>query len=681
MDRHVRLRRPRDDKANCNSRAGASLLFNRRNSSSVFPVLPTSRRILAYWLLLLIPSLGVGFGAIMLLRREEARLADRAAYADEARRAAVTARARLIAENVELLVGDVQTGLLDVLAAEPAGDLTDLLDQLEKSNPLVRTVFQCAPNGTVLRPAADQAAGDGGGFLRRFGSQLRESPPWLAEDSPNQSEPDAPSSAKPLQDVVAQKKEAEDSLARQQVEYNVSKVQSARRDVQALASNRYASPNRYESERAMDQVSSAAEYAAPSAVAGLAAPRARAGFEGKDVAVMAPARRGWLPVEVDGRLHLLGWVQLAGAGEVRGVELEMAALISRLGGSLPAEFSPEEGYALRDNQGHVLHQAGAVPRATDPAITVPLADDLLPDWAVVAYVPAVAADSAGGGFFLISTLLVGLFVAAIVAGGSLLLRQARRSEAEAAQKTSFVANVSHEFKTPLTTIRLYSELLEQGRVRDAAQSGEYLRTISRETERLARLVGNALDFSRLEQGHKKYVREPLDLRTELTRLLDTHAPRLAEAGLTLKRELPATALMVTSDRDAVEQILLNLLDNAAKYAAAGGEVTVKLAPRAQAHSTDSTSSPQAGSGQAHSTSSGQAGGAEVRVLDRGPGVPAEHREKIFEKFHRVDDTLTADKSGAGLGLSIARQLAHGLGGELRHLPRAGGGAVFVLELP
>jgi signal transduction histidine kinase len=74
-------------------------------------------------------------------------------------------------------------------------------------------------------------------------------------------------------------------------------------------------------------------------------------------------------------------------------------------------------------------------------------------------------------------------------------------------------------------------------------------------------------------------------------------------------------------------------------------------------------------------------GAELRVLDRGPGVPPEHRERIFDKFHRVDDTLTAEKSGAGLGLSIARQLARGLGGELRYTPRAGGGSEFILGLP
>lgn len=674
-----------------------SLLSNPFKASSLISVLPASRRILVYWLLLLIPALGVGIGAILLLRREQARLADRAAYADEARRAAVTARARLIAENVELLVGDVQDGLLDLLAAEPAGGGEAWLEQLEKTNPLVRTVFQCAPDGGVLRPAPGQADDDGRGFLRRFGARLRESPPWRergaatrppagqtggAATSPRFA---APEGAKSFEEQAltladqAQKKESYDFASRQQVASNVAKVQSARRDVQALTKSNYLETGRLEAGApALDRAVSGAatekrDYPVAASTMAVPSPTDEINYRvaaapsydsaAKD-AVGPREERGWLPLKIDGRLHLLGWLQPADEGEVRGVELEMAALISRLGGALPAEISLEEGYALRDDQGRVLHQAGAVARAAAAAITVPLAEELLPGWEVVAFVPAAAASAGNGGFFLISMLLVGIFVAAIVAGGSLLLRQARRSEAEAAQKTSFVANVSHEFKTPLTTIRLYSELLEQGRVRDAAQSGEYLRTIGRETQRLARLVGNALDFSRLEQGRKKYAREPLDLRAELSRLLDTQAPRLAEAGLVLHRELPAQPLPVTSDRDAFEQILLNLLDNAAKYGAAGGEVTVELAPR-----------------PARSTGSGQTGGAVVRVLDRGPGVPPEHRERIFEKFHRVDDTLTAEKAGAGLGLSIARQLARGLGGELRHLPREGGGAGFILELP
>jgi signal transduction histidine kinase len=193
-------------------------------------------------------------------------------------------------------------------------------------------------------------------------------------------------------------------------------------------------------------------------------------------------------------------------------------------------------------------------------------------------------------------------------------------------------------------------------VRDASQGTEYLRTIGRETQRLARLVNNALDFSRLEQGKKKYAAEPVDLGGEIKRLLDTHRPRIGEAGLALQCRLPPEPVLIRTDRDALEQIVLNLIDNACKYAVGGGEILVTVAETAP-------------------------GGAEVRVADRGPGVPSEHRERIFEKFHRVDDALTAEKTGAGLGLSIARQLARGLGGDLKFAPREGGGAEFILELP
>jgi two-component system phosphate regulon sensor histidine kinase PhoR len=246
-------------------------------------------------------------------------------------------------------------------------------------------------------------------------------------------------------------------------------------------------------------------------------------------------------------------------------------------------------------------------------------------------------------------------MAAILAGGGLLLRQARESAAEAERKTSFVANVSHEFKTPLTTIRLYAELLSQKRVKNASQADDYLRVIGQETERLTRLVNNALDFSRLEQGRKHFNPVPVDLTAEINRILDVHTPRVSECQLQLIRQLPDQPLPAVVDRDALEQIVLNLIDNACKYAADGGELKVSLEVRPP--------------------------GSRLRVADRGPGIPPEHRERIFEKFHRVDDNLTADKSGAGLGLSIARQLARGLGGELRHEPRPDGGSVFVLDLP
>lgn len=618
---------------------------------------PATRRVWFYWLLLLLPTLAVGIGAIPLLRREQARIVAQSMEAAEARTAAVTARARLIVENLELLAGDVQEGLLDQLEAPNAEQLPTFLEQWHQENPLVRAAFLAREDGTLLQPDAGVRAEAARGFVRRFSSRLQADPPWRGdgavarEDSVGELPPDA-------------------AIARQEVASNVAQVQSARRDVQQLLKARSfvnSAPAR-SSRWASSPATSQAETEPPSAMGAKAQTRLDTPRTNgvSDTSVEKPAvmpvsvgtaRRGWFAVEVEGRRHQLGWVQPATNGEVRGVELDSSALVSRLADVLPAELADGEGYALRDDKQQVVHQSGWAPRDLAPAVRVPLAGTLLQGWEVAAFVePPVYGRSSGAAFFWVGVLFVAILAAAILAGGSLLLWQARRSEREAEQKTSFVANVSHEFKTPLTTIRLYAELLEQGRVRDAAQGGEYLRTIGRETQRLARLVNNALDFSRLEQGRKRFARDSVDLGAVLNHLLAAHAPRLDGAGLRVEAVIPDAPLVRATDRDAIEQIVINLLDNACKYAASGGEVRVALAERS-------------------------AGGVEIRVGDRGPGVPAEHRERIFEKFHRVQDALTADKSGAGLGLSIARQLARGLGGALRCVARDGGGAEFVLELP
>jgi signal transduction histidine kinase len=352
--------------------------------------------------------------------------------------------------------------------------------------------------------------------------------------------------------------------------------------------------------------------------------------------------------------------------------VQLAQVAASLGEVLPEGREPGEVYELREAGGRIYQQKklsllDRTVSARAPLITVPISEGVLPGWEVAGFLAETPHPISNKTLFTLSAVLAGALVVAILAGGTLLMREARRNEEEAAQKTSFVANVSHEFKTPLTTIRLYAELLDQGRVTDAGKRTDYLRTIARETQRLARLVNNVLDFSRLEQGKKRLDLRPLNLADELVRLLDAQAPRLAEMGMTLRREFPAEPLVVTTDRDALEQILLNLLDNACKYAALGGEVTVSLALPGAARSVG-----LAGGKPAH---------AEVKVADRGPGVSSAHQARIFEKFHRADDTLTAEKGGAGLGLSIARQLARGLGGELTYVERPGGGAEFVLTLP
>lgn len=589
------------------------------------------RRITLYWLLLLLPTLGVGAGALVLLFREQRRLDVEARAAAASQRAATEARARLVAENIELAINDVETGLMATLNDVPAPEwgLQAALDQWQKSNPLVRATFRLARDGQIVKP-------DSGELRPPLAAWIAAGAPWrtaAAGKSWPQSSQTSPAT----------------QAARQGIDANVSQSNSVRNELQGVANQKL--------------------------------PSKASAFPPES------EHSGWA-VWSDGRqLHLYGWRQ-PWYGGVVGVEIQLSAIIDQLARLIPFSLDPPvRAMGLRDQNLRVIAGKDYYPPGPDPGhrpisdptttwrpggsrltpvrgetlLEVPISDRVLPGWTVV----AVLAGAPGrdphalpilGPFFLIGALLVGIFVIAILSGGALLLWQARRSEAEAAQKTSFVANVSHEFKTPLTTIRLYAELLEQGRVRDTAQAGDYLRTIGRETQRLARLVNNALDFSRLEQGRKKFAREPLDLAAELSHLLDVHAPRLAEAGLTVVRELPDHAVPVTTDRDAIEQIVLNLLDNACKYAAAGGELKLALVP-------------------------GVPGGAQVRVADRGPGVPENHRERIFEKFYRVDDALTAERTGAGLGLSIARQLARGLGGDLRCVARAGGGAEFILELP
>ncbi len=381
------------------------------------------------------------------------------------------------------------------------------------------------------------------------------------------------------------------------------------------------------------------------------APEAAAVAE-SDVVSESEGESGWRSWFADNRLHLIGWYRLPDNGPRLGVEMEMMALLDRL---LATVTSPAVGetVALLDGEGAVFHQSGPLEIAPG---AVPVALHLLqrlPHWQVALYADP-AATKAGDGYILIAALLIGIFLLTSLSGGSLLLWQAHRNQREARQKTSFVANVSHELKTPLTTIRMYSELLAEGRLASEEKRQSYLQTIIRESQRLTRLVNNVLDFSRLEQGRKEFASQPLDLVPLLQDLLANQQLRFDEVGMTLQREELPPAAPFSGDRDAVEQILLNLIDNALKYAASGGRFAVTL------HEHE--------------------GFWCIDLCDDGPGIPAPHREAIFRQFHRIDTSLTA-QPGSGLGLSIARQLALGMGGTLDYRAEGAKGACFRLRLP
>jgi len=244
----------------------------------------------------------------------------------------------------------------------------------------------------------------------------------------------------------------------------------------------------------------------------------------------------------------------------------------------------------------------------------------------------------------------GLVLVVLCAGLWLLVDAAHKARQEALNKTNFVSLVSHELNTPLTAIIPYADMLRKGRLETEAERREAYEVIADESVRLKGLVAELLDFSRLERRTKKFAMADFDvveLAQSVVRLMRGRfpdgAPSVSAAG----------PLSVHADADAVKAILINLLDNAAKYAP-GAPVEVVA----------------------------EKGGAGVRVevRDRGPGLSPEGLRNVFTRFWRADDSTTASVGGFGLGLTIARSYAREMGGDLTCAAREGGGTVFTLEL-
>lgn len=339
------------------------------------------------------------------------------------------------------------------------------------------------------------------------------------------------------------------------------------------------------------------------------------------------------------RLSFIGWMR-QGDGEVRGVELETVKVLSEFLSVIKRNLPNGLAVELRDGFGKcVVRTRAHRPEEMSPelALDIGLPGYTLAVWRVVPRSHALR---------YLTTLLPPFL--ALVLGGVLLVLEITRERRESMLKTSFVSNVSHELKTPLTAVRLSAEMLREGRVKEEAQA-RYLEVIVRESERLTRLVDNVLDFGRLERGRRKFNLEACDVN-ELLSVAEAQRPRVEAAGLTLMVRSAPMPVMRTFDLDAVGQVLVNLIDNAVKYAASGKTVEVSVSER-----------------------------GEITVADRGPGIAAKHRSRIFERFYRCDDSITAKSSGSGLGLSIASRLMAGMGGELVFAPRAGGGAVFIIK--
>jgi signal transduction histidine kinase len=230
-------------------------------------------------------------------------------------------------------------------------------------------------------------------------------------------------------------------------------------------------------------------------------------------------------------------------------------------------------------------------------------------------------------------LLVGLIAVLTLAGLLVVDRMTRVVVDFAERRSNFVAAVSHELKTPLTSIRMYAEMLRDGLVPSDEKRSEYYATISDESERLTRLINNVLEFSRLEKGRAELSLVVGDVSIPIREAARHLAPHAQREGFDLRVEVADGLPPVRFDRDALVQVVFNLVDNAIKYAAAAARRDIVLSVQP----CD--------------------GGVELSVRDFGPGVPSTQLRRVFEPFHRGESELTRSAKGTGLGLALVAELA------------------------
>lgn len=559
----------------------------------------TRRTIIIYWLLLILPTVFLGAAGLRLLYHEKERLKVQSL-------SVLADRAQAMTESLEFTVSDVEDALTRSLVGIDPKQLKGTLLSWEKSNPLIRNVFVWQ-EGKLDYPMANlESTAEERRFISRYDALFSGRLAWGFGEEVSRDE--WTSSGVP-------------SLSKSSsYRPEVMRMKSARKDLLDLA--------RPEQE-ATYSPQSETNQAAPFRV-----------------------RSGWIPWFSENQLFILGWVQATEKGPVYGIELEFMALLSRLITQLPVLTDTGAAYGLLAGDGKLLHQSGAFPidAGQKPVISVPLSG-LLPHYRIVFY-QSEGAFHGGMGLIYVTGILVFMFTGAMILGGALLIRDSRRSMNDAMEKTSFVSSVSHELKTPLTSIRMYAELLRDGRVKAPEKISHYLSVIVSESQRLTRLVNNVLDFGKLEEGKKNYHKSSFDLGSFLREITDAHSLRLKEAGISVHLVLPEKYLPLETDRDALEQVVLNLMDNAVKYAASGGFLAFEV--------QDEKDSPY----------------LELLIRDRGPGIPEDHRTRIFKKFHRVDNSLTAGQAGSGLGLSIARRILRDLGGDLSYHSEQSRGSCF-----
>jgi signal transduction histidine kinase len=249
-----------------------------------------------------------------------------------------------------------------------------------------------------------------------------------------------------------------------------------------------------------------------------------------------------------------------------------------------------------------------------------------------------------------------IFVVALLSFGGYITARAVKRELEVARmRSEFVSMVSHEFRSPLTGIRLLAEMLVGGRVAGEERRHRYHQMIVEESKRLGRLVENLLDLSRMEEGREEYRIAPLKTSVWLRELVANFQLEIDGKGVFFAADIPEDLPTISADREALACAVHNLLDNAVKYSPESKTVWLDAGV--------------------------ENGSFTISVRDRGVGIPEPDLQHIFEKFYRVDGAISQQVKGAGLGLSLVKKIVTAHGGVVECRSRPGEGSTFFIRLP
>lgn len=240
------------------------------------------------------------------------------------------------------------------------------------------------------------------------------------------------------------------------------------------------------------------------------------------------------------------------------------------------------------------------------------------------------------------------------AGCVLLLEDVTQVRRLETVRRDFVANVSHELRTPVAVIRANAETLLAGAKDDPQMATKLIDGLHRNAERLARILADLLDLSRLDAGQYRLEVSTVPVRAVTEQSLSAVETQAQKRGVTVAIEVPE-ALAVKADPKALDQILVNLIDNGVKYTRPEGHVWVEAKELGDA--------------------------VRIEVRDDGPGIADKHRERVFERFYRADPSRSREAGGTGLGLSIVKHLVESMGGEVGVEPNSPSGTIFWLRLP